>query len=77
MTGQPKQTWFLRSMGDHDTHCGTYSTVTRSVHSRCGVEFVPKPLPYGRISLPGAPQDPEQVCPQCREGKPANRRAVR
>ena len=31
--------WFLRSMGDRDTHRGVYSPATRSVHARCGVEF--------------------------------------
>lgn len=76
MPSQPPRTiWYLRSMGDRDTHCGTYSTVTRSVHALCGVEFVPRPLPYGRIALPGPPQDPAQICPQCASGRPANRSA--
>ncbi|MGH3898773.1 MAG: hypothetical protein ACRDTA_11080 [Pseudonocardiaceae bacterium] len=58
--------WYLRSLGDHDTHRGSYSIVTRSVHSVCGVEFVPRRLLPGGPALPGHPQDPDQVCPQCR-----------
>lgn len=62
-----RPTWFLRSMGDQDTHAGTYSVVTRSVHARCGAEF--QPLPIGvhgdRIALPGVPPDPDQICPTC------------
>lgn len=58
--------WFLRSVGDADTHRGVYSDVTRSVHALCGVEFVPRPLAGGRNALPGEPADPQQVCPQCR-----------
>jgi hypothetical protein len=42
--------WYLRSLADADTHRGSYSTVTRSVHALCGVEFVPRELPWG----PGA-----------------------
>lgn len=33
--------WYLRSMGDRDTHRGAYSIVTRSVHALCGAEFEP------------------------------------
>ncbi|MBV9059466.1 MAG: hypothetical protein JO296_08615 [Pseudonocardiales bacterium] len=64
----PAQRWFVRSMGDHDTHLGSYNPTSRSVHALCGVEFValavgmpPKPGP-----LPGAPVDPAQICPKCR-----------
>lgn len=32
----------LRSRGDHDTHYGTWSGVTRTVHALCGIEF-PRP----------------------------------
>lgn len=58
-------TWYLRSGGDHDTHRGELranGTVTAS----CGVEFVPRPLVFGRgPGLPGYPPDPDQVCPAC------------
>jgi hypothetical protein len=64
-TTDPRPLWFLRSLADADTHRGSYSTVTRSVHSDCGVEFVPRALPLGGPALPGRPLDPAQVCPQC------------
>lgn len=64
MTAQPPA-WFLRSVQDRDTHTGVYSGASRSVHALCGIEFVPRPLAYGRIALPGAPLDPDQVCPRC------------
>ena len=59
--------WFLRSMSDKDTHRGIYSPATRNVHSRCGLEFIPLPIGIrgDRISLPGEPPDPDQVCPTC------------
>lgn len=66
--------WYLRSLADHDTHAGAWSPVTRSVHSVCGLEFVPRPLPYGeRTALPGNPLDPAQTCPRCSR----TRRAMR
>jgi hypothetical protein len=58
--------WYLRSMGDRDTHRGRYSTATRSVHAACGAEFVPITLADGGLVLPGSPPDPAQVCPECR-----------
>jgi hypothetical protein len=63
--------WYLRSLADADTHLGSYSTVTRSVHALCGVEFLPRPLPLGGPALPGSPLDPDQVCPACRGAKAA------
>jgi hypothetical protein len=33
--------WYLRGTGDHDTHYGTWSGVTRTVHALCGIEFPP------------------------------------
>ena len=59
--------WFLRSMADHDTHRGNYSTATRSVHASCGLEFIPRRLGVrgDRLALPGWPPDPEQICPDC------------
>jgi hypothetical protein len=59
--------WYLRSMADRDTHRGTYSPVTRSVHAVCGAEFVPRRLGLGgdRLALHGWPPDPDQICPEC------------
>lgn len=65
MTRQPPVEWFLRTTTDHDTHRGWYSHVTRSVHAVCGIEFEPRTVAFGRKSLPGDPQDPVQICPQC------------
>ena len=59
--------WYLRSMADRDTHRGSYSTVTHSVHADCGIEFIPQQLPYDRIALPGYPQDRDQICPDCQQ----------
>jgi hypothetical protein len=58
--------WYLRSMSDNDTHYGSWSGVSRSVHALCGVEFQPVRLPYGGTFLPGMPPDPDQICPACR-----------
>ena len=41
--------WYLRSIGDRDTHRGQWSGVTRSVHSLCGLEFAPVALPLDLI----------------------------
>jgi hypothetical protein len=62
----PDRQWYLRSMGDGETHCGRYSIATRSVFTVCGIEFVPIRLPFDRLALPGNPLDPDQTCPQCR-----------
>lgn len=63
--------WFLRSLADRDTHRGLYSPGTRSVHARCGVEFVPLRLGLSgdRLALAGWPPDPDQICPVC-AGRP-------
>ena len=42
--------WYLRSLADHDTHRGTWSGASRSVHSMCGLVFQPVALPYGGFS---------------------------
>jgi hypothetical protein len=59
--------WFVRSLADQDTHRGSYSPVTRSVHSICGAEFVPMKLGLrgDRLALPGWPPDPQQICVHC------------
>jgi hypothetical protein len=53
-TTGPRPLWFLRSLADGDTHRGSYSTVTRSVHADCGVAFVPRVLPLGGPARPVA-----------------------
>ncbi len=58
----------LRSLTDIDTHRGDYSILTRSVHTLCGIEFVPEELPLDGPALPESPLDPEQVCPDCQRG---------
>ncbi|MEO7193555.1 MAG: hypothetical protein ABIZ05_01835 [Pseudonocardiaceae bacterium] len=40
--------WFLRSIGDHDTHRGALRPADGTVIAACGVTFVPKVLPLGR-----------------------------
>lgn len=64
--------WYLRSMGDRDTHRGTYSITTRSVHAACGAEFQPLKTTAGApIVLAGSPLDPDQVCQVCQGAKVA------
>jgi len=36
--------WYVRSMGDNDTHRGRYGTTTRNVRALCGMEFMPLPI---------------------------------
>lgn len=57
-------TWYLRSMDDHDTHHGELAA-DGTVAASCGVRFQPRPLPLGRVSLPGHPYDRDQICPAC------------
>lgn len=57
--------WFLRSLGDHDTHQGVLSR--GSVNAACGIRFTPRTAASGRKALSGQPPDPQQVCPQCQE----------
>jgi hypothetical protein len=57
--------WYLRSMGDQDTHRAELRA-DGSVHALCGIEFVPRELPLGGPALPAYPLDPEQVCQACR-----------
>lgn len=62
----------MRSTRDRDTHRGRYSRITRSVHTVCGIEFVPRPLAgyRGALAFPGQPPDPEQACVTCRQSEP-------
>ncbi|MGH3821782.1 MAG: hypothetical protein ACRDRA_02890 [Pseudonocardiaceae bacterium] len=56
-------------MGDRDTHRGTYSIATRSVHAACGAEFEPLKRTNGApIVLTPAPPDPDQDCRDCQGG---------
>ncbi|MGH3771748.1 MAG: hypothetical protein ACRDRW_10185 [Pseudonocardiaceae bacterium] len=57
-------TWYLRSIGDHDTHHGELAA-DGIVTASCGVKFEPRLLPLGRIGLPGRPYDRDQICPAC------------
>ena len=56
--------WYLRSASDYDTHRGELRP-DGTVAARCRIEFVPKPLPFDRIALPGLPQDRDQICRAC------------
>jgi hypothetical protein len=70
--------WYLRSLGDHDTHRGELRG-DGTVSARCGVSFTPRPtlrvagpppgtLVIGDLALKGNPPDPDQVCPECSSG---------
>ncbi|MGH3694001.1 MAG: hypothetical protein ACRDRX_08450 [Pseudonocardiaceae bacterium] len=72
--------WYLRSLGDHDTHRGELDQ-DGLVVARCGVVFTPRPTlrvagpPPGELvaagpALKGNPSDPEQVCRECQTGVP-------
>ncbi|MGH3856333.1 MAG: hypothetical protein ACRDR6_23150 [Pseudonocardiaceae bacterium] len=58
--------WFLRSIGDHDTHRGALRPTDGTVTAACGVTFVPRVLPLGRgLGFTSTPPDPDQICPTC------------
>ncbi|MDQ3765506.1 MAG: hypothetical protein M3460_29925 [Actinomycetota bacterium] len=68
--------WFLRSLGDHDTHHGRLRD-DGTVLAHCGALFTPRPtlrivgpppgtLVTGDLALKGKPPDPDQVCAECR-----------
>jgi len=70
--------WFLRSLGDHDTHRGELRG-DGTVLARCGAVFTPRPtlriagpppgqLVTGDLALRGNPPDPDQVCQECGHG---------
>lgn len=78
-TSQKHLIWYLRSLGDHDTHCGSLHK-DGTVSALCGARFAPQPtmrvvgpplgeLATGPLALPGNPPDPEQVCPECKRGR--------
>lgn len=75
---RPRSAWYLRSLGDQDTHRGELGE-DGTVVAHCGASFTPRPtlkvvgpppgtLVTGDLALQGSPPDPEQVCPQCRDG---------
>lgn len=68
-------TWYLRSLGDHDTHCGDLRA-DGTVLASCGVSFTPRLTlrvagpPPGELvaagpALKGKPPDPDQICREC------------
>lgn len=61
--------WYLRSMGDGDTHTGTYSVTAGSVRALCGVRFRPLMRTDAKPITLGSPPDPEQVCLDCRHAR--------
>lgn len=67
--------WYLRSLGDHETHRGQlgHDGIVLAV---CGASFRPRPTlqvagpPPGELvasgpALRGNPPDPHQVCAEC------------
>jgi hypothetical protein len=67
--------WYLRSLGDHDTHRGELNQ-DGLVLASCGAVFTPRPTlrvvgpPPGELvaagpALKGSPPDPDQVCREC------------
>jgi hypothetical protein len=75
---RPRSAWYLRSLGDHDTHRGELNQ-DGLVLAACGAVFMPRPTlkvvgpPPGELvaagpALKGNPPDPEQVCQECGHG---------
>ncbi|MGH3845640.1 MAG: hypothetical protein ACRDS0_30065 [Pseudonocardiaceae bacterium] len=57
--------WYLRSMGDRDTHRGELRP-DGTVTAACGINFHPLCLLRDTgPALPGLPPDPDQICPAC------------
>ncbi|MDQ3761138.1 MAG: hypothetical protein M3460_05405 [Actinomycetota bacterium] len=56
--------WYLRSLSDHDTHCGHLRR--GRVLAACGMEFLPlRAWRKHGAALPSEPPDPDQVCLEC------------
>lgn len=66
--GENLMPWYLRSLGDRDTHYGDLQP-DGHVIAVCGAVFKPRPLPYDRLALAASPPDPDQICPQCQRDK--------
>jgi hypothetical protein len=60
--------WYLRSIGDRDTHRGTLLHPDGTVTAACGIRFRPRELVRGATALRGEPADSEQICPGCHRG---------
>jgi hypothetical protein len=69
--------WYLRSLGDRDTHRGQLGD-DGVVRAACGAAFKPRPTlritgkPPGELvpagpALRGNPGDPDQICPACKQ----------
>ena len=58
-----RDSWYLRSMADRDTHRG--AEADGMVTALCGAVFAPFLVFGGGSALPGQPPDPEQICPDC------------
>ena len=58
--------WYLRSIGDRDTHRSELLHPDGTVTAACGIRFRPRELLRGAIALRGEPPDPDQICPACR-----------
>lgn len=56
--------WYLRTLGDRDTHFGTLHRGT--VNAACGIRFQSRTVAFGRKELPDPPLDPDQVCLTCK-----------
>ncbi len=60
--------WYLRSMGDHDTHRGRLRG-DGTVVALCGARFPSSRIVPGGPALRGDPPDPDQICPECHRAK--------
>jgi hypothetical protein len=57
--------WYLRSIGDQDTHRSKLAHPDGTVTAACGIRFRPRELLRGATALRGEPPDPDQICPGC------------
>ncbi|MGH3827058.1 MAG: hypothetical protein ACRDQX_07770 [Pseudonocardiaceae bacterium] len=58
--------WYLRSLGDRDTHRAGLMHPDGTVTAACGIRFQPPEFLRGTTALRGEPPDPDQICPGCR-----------
>jgi hypothetical protein len=61
----PSVSWYLRSLADADTHRGSYSTVTRSVHAHVRHRVRTPPAAAGQPGAARQPAGPRPGLPQC------------
>ena len=62
--------WYLRSLGDRDTHRGELRP-DGTVTAVCGAVFRPVQYLGKDPALSGEPADPQQVCLTCRHVTPS------